>query len=460
MIPFFFLLAFQGPTADLTLELRAYLRSPVALWQDLDGDGQPDIWVADEEGETIWVWRSGRDEPAFLPLTLDPRLPDAEPKWEAGHWYLETYADGVRFRGRTSSGWQAQPEPLDSSLRRPGMNGIRKGLLNLMPTHDGYWLFEESCLLQKFRLMPAIQLNAHSLKLTYPVPQWGDLDGDPYPDLIAPPVAYAQHREWRIWSAIGGEAGFTPQWAALQFGGDFAMEAYQTGDFNGDGVEDLIVLARPSKNISLFEELSLLIYLGEKPGQWASVPSQLLKTKQNLWQTGPMEISEAGVFLYYYKGLIRSHFRIDLFAYQTTGYIEPKPVSRQWTLKDADRETILLDFDINGDGFKDLILRDRTALKAYIRQTTKKAPPFDPKSERILFPFPEEKKGKKDTPDDPESMGHDSADYRTPAKNRARGHGGMALVMDENQNLRLWHMAQAVNGYWYLRRFPILANHP
>lgn len=443
----------DGSTAARVLEIPGYFLRPTLRWEDLTGDGIQDIWLSDKS-EEIWVYDGASKETQLRRLEYEPIGYEVKPAWVDGQWCVQAYDHGVLFRFFEDRGWQGVVDFNRLGKVRPGIQPIRLGRRLLVGTFDGNILLDGDCVLDSLQTLPSISLDAKKLKLTYPVPfvrEAGEHGGEGV-ELFAAPVEFPQHGELGIWSARPDKTGWDGRWAKVQFPQNLKVERYATGDLNGDGFEDLVVLAMPSKDISIFEELSFIVYLGKAPGEWEPVPAQVLRSRQNLWQTGPIEVTPKGIALFYYKGLIRSHFKMDLFRWNPDGFIEPKPDSLKWTLENARGDVIILDFDVNGDGFRDLILSSARGVTAHFRDPSASGFSFREKPDRVLDG---------DGVLSPTLLGLQLArlepgSYRLSSiVGRIRGDGHMALVKkSEGVGVSVWRLSQGLNGYWYLEEKP------
>jgi len=459
MIWLIFTLAAAGADAPDRLVIPGHFLRAEARWADLDRDGALDIWVidalgsVDERGEaTLWLRDGAEPEAGFRPLRYDPALTPKPAKTEAG-WRVQARVDGATFE-YGEDGWAAIRDENRIAPLRPGTAPIEDGGFTLLPTFEGYWLLEDDCPAQPFAITPAVEIQKRALRLIYPKPYRRDIDGDGRDDLLAAPVPFRQSAELRVWSALRVEAGWREQWAAVQFPPELKPLRSRFGDLNGDGFADLVVLARQAENLSLFEEMSFVVYLGSAPGQWRETPIQVLKTKQKLWQNGPVEVNRQGILLMYYKGLFKARFAIDRFRWRDDGFIDPKPVSETWRVKGGERDEILTRFDVNGDGRADLILQGREGVFAHYRQPGR-ALPFDEDPSVALFDDFLSRRDRKRLRRRGEEPELDSLRRGVNMRvNRARGDGSLAIVGDPaTDRPMLWKLYEdESSGHWVLMR--------
>ena len=431
-----------SPPPSRVVEIPGYFQNPRAYWQDLNGDGYLDIWVRDEQ-ERLWVWDGKSEAAQFTAIPFDPVDLLPYPVQTDGAWRAQAYDRGVLFEFDPESGWSAVFDFNGFARVRPGMQPLKLSDLLLLPTFDGYRLLDGTCVAAELEALPSVSLDAKRLMLTYPVP-FPKLDQSTgRTELQSAPIPFSQQGELGVWTAQEAADGWLAQWAMLQFPESLKMERYGTGDLDGDGMDELVVLARPAKDISLFDELSFLVYLGTGPGQWNPLPHQELKSDQNLWQEGPVEVSRKGILLYYFKGLIRTNFKMDLYRWNDGGYIEPKPVSEKWKVRHGDRRAILLDFDVNGDRATDLVLAGDEGIEVYYRRHSSPMLPFIEEPDRI-FPTAETELAK----------GAKADEWRLSRRlNEASESRGFVFVQDPRVGKALlWHFFEGDNGFWYLRQ--------
>jgi len=377
-------LIFGLETPEDVFRIEGPFLRPTVYLEDLNRDGRLDIWVRDIT-ETIWVNDGADPEKPFQPLPYQQLSKKEQPVWRNGQWSVTSFFKDSELVYEPNEGWT-----MDIDYNRHG--SFREGLVpnhtasgTLIPTIDGYWLAEGGCIRQRFQVTPSIKVKQNRLSVTYPIPQWMDLNHDGVADLFGPPVTLQKQGQLAIWTAIAKGGAWEQATSRLQISPELEIQQFELGDLDGDGDLDLVVIARPSKDLSVFEELSFLVYLGESHGRWNATPIQTLKTRQNLWQTGPIEVNTHGIFIYYFKGLIRSLFKIDRYVWDEGGFVQPKPISKKWKVKDANRDFIELDFDFNGDGLKDLLLKGEEGLQVYERQpVTAKGLPFSPDRHKTL----------------------------------------------------------------------------
>lgn len=441
-----FLLCFGGGRVDL-LEIPGFMTKPQARWQDLNGDGRLDIWVNDGTDQ-VWVWDGASAETSFHRLPFDPISLDVRPLWSEGSFRAGVWLDGRYLTFQAGAGWSIGEGGPAVTGTRPGLDPITFGADLLVPTYAGYLLMEGNCQAAELPALPANHLQAWRLRLIYPIPTARDLDRDGRDDLVAAPVSLPRSGELRVWRALRTECGWEASWQVLQFPHNLGVKAHQFGDLDGDGFDDLVVIAAPEQEMSLFEEMTFMAYMGQGHGVWENRASQVLKTQQNLWQTGPVEVGRDGITLYYYKGLIRTIFKIDRYRWDAGGFIRPKPESAKWTQKDGSRSTILTGHDLNGDGWDDLVLAGQGIFIHYRRPD--QALPFEEKPDKVLAGG-DDRNFTVDVTIDEEPFNPEL----TARINREeiRREGRLALVSGRpGEKAAIWTMFEGMNGYWYLKR--------
>lgn len=436
------LMLLTGATPDL-LRLPEHMISPRVHWEDLDQDGQLDIWVSDGR-RGLWVWRASEGGDSFKALEFEDIGLTPKPYFDGETLYASVYDQGRThiYNTHGAARWHSLQGPERS---RPGLEPIHTPLGRLTPTYEGYVLAQNNCEERVLKALPAANITEKKLSLTYPIPYSFDLDRDGQDDLLAAPVAFKNRGSLGIWSAMSKDGALQTKQTYVQFSAQLEPMRHQYGDLDGDGYPELTVLAMPSNDMSIFDELTLLVYAGTGPGTFNPVPIQELKTRQNIWQTGPIEMGPEGVRLYYYKGLMKAIFRIDLYAWNSVGYLEPKPKITRWKVKGAERDEIIQVADQNKDGRPDLVLMGKEGPIVYFR-TDNPLTPFDKEQRKLLL-----------SSMDGTQIQTQEGTYRfSPRERLRRAHlrrdREIALVEQSGQAPALWTMVENDAGYWYLTR--------
>ena len=425
------------------LEIPGHLQSPRVFWRDLDGDGLTDIYLRDREG-LLWVWDGRGGDNRFRQIQFPTIGGKAVPTRENAAWQASVFHEGLDMIYRDGA-WSVRHDYNGDARIRPGLPRISGPDGMLLPTYDGYRIMDGACELRRFRTLPAVELSAGRLTLSYVLPRWTDMDGDGREDLLSHPVPFRNSGELRVWSALNTADGWKPRWSKLQFPDNLELERYGMGDINGDGFAELVVLARPTKDTGIFDELHFVVYMGSGHGEWENVATQTLESKQNLWQVGPVEVGPRGILMAYYKGLIKSKFKIDLYRWREAGFVDPKPDSLKWRMPDADRDEIYLNADWNGDGMNDLILQDERGIHLFPRQGAAGIGFEENRFTTLVASLSREQQRERY----PE--GGRLRATRSMYENVARGDGRITMVSENGQG-RLWHFYMRNNGYWYLER--------
>lgn len=453
ILALFINLFFGSPSAEQTLLIPSYLRHPAVSWSDLNGDGILDIWVAEgsskapDQADRIWVHNGASADDTFHELVHTPMAGELKPAGEGDAFWVRSYFRGMVLDYRGEQGWVLTTDFNQNTRIRPGMQPLNLEVGLLVPTFDGYEMLQGDCVEASFTATPTVDVNRDRMVLTWPMPQTRDLNDDGVLDLIAAPVRSPQHGEARIWSAIRQGEQWRENIARLQFPTGDDIVSYQLGDLDGDGKEELVLMTRPTKDMSLFDEMSFLVYSGKGAGDWEPVAAQSLKTNQNLWQTGPIEVDTRGITFYYYKGLIRDKFRVDCYPWKD-GYLQPKPVTRMWKLKEADRGMISLDYDLDADGRRDLVLNDEEGLKVYYRRSGQI--PFADDPDQVLS------EGANLSGRNIEMQFGDEGKISVQMSmlgGGLKGDKSVGLInLGRGKPPELWSLHQQPSGYWQLRR--------
>ena len=368
----FLVLAFAGGPDPIALP--SPMMRPRVTWEDLDGDGLLEIWIRD--GDRLMV-KPGSGNGVFITLEQPPIGLETRPVWFDGAWCAQAYEQGRVFLHHPQRGWTVVRDDTELADRiRPGIEPIKIEDGVLVPLFSGYLHRDGPCLVDMLEALPAVTLGEHRLEMRYPKPFPLELNGDGRTDLIAGPIGFPSRGELGIWYALREVSGWREGMARTQFPTDQQVRRYQLGDLDEDGFPELVVLANPTSEVNIFDELTMMVYAGTGPASFEPVPVQQLKTRQKLWQVGPIEMVPGSLTVYYYKGLIGSRFTMDRYAWNEAGYLEPKPESARWKMKDAERDTIVLDHDFDGDGHADLVLTDDKGVFVYYRDPTGDVP-FD-----------------------------------------------------------------------------------
>lgn len=430
-----------------TINLHTEILDPKVTWQDLDGDRRADIWVIDRHrrAEKNRMWAAFATDPHTVhELQFEPFPARIFPLVSEGRLAVSAYSQGVLWTYHPEKGWRVAHDFNQSEKMRPGIGLVPLGNQWLLPTGDGYLVLNGDCVSEELIAPPTVDISQKQMTLTYPIPQTTDFPNR----LTARPIALSQAGEIRFWNATKEADGWQSNQHQLLFPNDLKPMRHQLGDLNGDNALDLAILAMPAKKMSLFGELTILIYLGDGEGGWERNASQQFKSKQNFWQTGPIEMDRHGLRLYYYKGIIRSIFRADTYRWNDAGYIEPKPVVTRWTLPDASRGFIKLDWDLNNDGKRDLLLRDEEGVHAFFRKDGDK--PFDKDRRRTLAGRPTR-----------DNMAGLEIAIESEFESRS-AHNGLSspisltrfkpiYISDPQGNLWMWRLRRSEQGPWHLK---------
>lgn len=337
-----------------------YLKHPSAAWVDLDRDGTDDLVLWDQEaGFFRWSDQGFEQIQAGSDMFDLLLLPDANGLKPV------LYKNGALWREK-EDGADLMVSWLEPDQVRPGKKPIFLNQELWLADRDGYTRVEGDCVKEHLQAEPLVRANRTSLEVLYPIPHPADLDRNSGSDLFSEPLAMKGDGNLHIWRAVRETPTDTwdEGWQSLQFAPNLRVARYQLGWVDDDPYPELLVIALPNQVDSVFEELVFYFYQGTGPGTWNPVPLQQVETKQNLWQTGPIEMDAEGVRLSYYKGLFRTIFRIDHYAWKD-GYLSPEPSKVSWKVPDGARFFIENRFDFTGDGIKDMVLADPEGLILY-----------------------------------------------------------------------------------------------
>lgn len=206
----------------------------------------------------------------------------------------------------------------------------------------------------------------------------------------------------------------------LQFGVGESVTEYLLDDFNDDGEPDLAVLSTgfnmddpgggdgsvsAGSGGSFFEEKKLRLWLstgtgsamGRKPaGEWIS--------EINIWQDAVLrhrDLTGDGkddLCIFYFKGLIKAKLMIDIHPGLGGGRYGPRIKGQKMGFDSADRGTILLDTDMDGDGLGDLVLLAEDRVRVHLRNPAgdSDGEPFSEKPWAVLDKRPEAEDGEDD----------------------------------------------------------------
>jgi hypothetical protein len=340
--------------------------SPPVLtqWADLDGDGRPEVWTKCSDG---WIWlASGKPEGTFSRLAHGGDLPPGIPVRKAEGWAYRTMLPGMWIE---VTGEQSCSFPLLDVELRPHDEPKAGAWGWLVPTARGATVIQEDCSIE-FSTPPRLSFAKRSMKLAWPEWSRQDVNGDGQGDWLASPLLREETGEISLFLALGQGTGWRPKGSQCQAPPGYRVVNFACGNLNGDAHPDFVLLLAPSSNMGLFDELELTYYLGDENG-WLPHPPQRIRTEQNLWQSGPLRLTGASVELYYFKGLVRSHFRLDTYFWRDE-ILQPDPATIGWAVPNADRELLLIDWDFTGDGLGDLLLKQEEGMVIYPRQTGSK----------------------------------------------------------------------------------------
>lgn len=363
LMGFFACLGFSLPE---TLEIPA--PCPVdadVVFEDLDGDGRSEVWVLAQPGRLFFREGGGYErrlrEWSYPPIDLEVR-----PIWDRNRWVLAAWDDGIWLTSEGGGDWKLAADFRGEQTFRPGLPPLRSGDWVLMPTFQGYLVAYENCVWDHLKLDPVVSLRDRAISMGFPLV---DLTRSPEGlQLCASPALDSHHQRLKTWRAELAWGRWNVATSETLFPPNLDLVRHAWGDLNGDLFEDLVLLARPLRDFSLFEELTLAVILGKGDGQLDSQPLQVVHSQQNLWQEGPLVIEDGKLRCFYYKGLVRGIITVDTYSWSEDGFLNPRPHSHGWRVKKADRSVIFPNHDLDGDGCLDLLLMEQGRLLAHLGQ--------------------------------------------------------------------------------------------
>jgi hypothetical protein len=438
------------------IKVEAELPAATAYFEDLNQDGVIDFWLRSDD-HRIFVQDGNAADGVPIEIEYEPvNGIRPRPLFYEGTW-VAAFMDGdhrVIFR---DDRWQPQqrwhtnrPMRHASFIREMGDGKV------LVPTMAGFELYQDGCFEQELMIRPTVQLKRSRLNVIYPVIQPMNLDGDGKSDWVGTPIALSDQGKLGIWRMVSDEPG---DWQMLEFPPDRTISLYAFGDVDGDGFPELAVMTRPARGFSLFEEMGILIYQGTGPGTWTERATQEIKSKQNLWQTGPITLNEKGLTTYYYKGIFKSKFKMDHYAWSKDGYFKPRVKSEDWKMEKGERLTMILNRDLTGDGHNDLILADNTGLYLYPADANA-AIPFAERRRQKICDWPFNVSFGMDVSAGDDLLWFPESDVITEGWLRYRR--DLAMVRGQDQSLSFWHVEREDStGHLIFERharFPVAEN--
>ena len=419
-----------------TYQFPMSLENPRAFWADWDGDSVDEIWIKDGNREHWIVDQDG--EPRHLQCDQSPQA--GFPFFWQNKWVLATLMnDSIYvFQGDNWMPILNFPE----TRFRPEGQAFEQSPFLVVPTLKGNQLLDDGCPVGELKMDPMLKLGKSNLEVTFPGVMLASVNQDTLPDFQSTPLVNPARGILRMTSFIGQGDFWSPISVELNFPPKKTIQNWAIGHLDEDAFPELVLLVAQPEGGSVFDELEMIIYHGEGPGKWGNLPLQTMKTQQNLWQEGPMEISRRGIRLFYYKGLIRSLFRIDFFPMMEGGVVKPEPETTGWKMKDADRELILTGHDLNGDGVNDLVLADERGLVFYAADSDCKfqensGHPIGIKAKSQVLEI---------------TVGTSGSNQNSFQEHkRVRGNGKPTLIVNRS-GVQCWSFDRDISGQWILAR--------
>jgi len=362
---------------------------------DVDGDGVPDICLT-VEGRNLQVIPSAGN----LSFWKDQAAAGAVDVARALNFDL--------FAGESAS---AMAAPLTDSLHRspdlmwdldgdgrqdllyPRFDGLE---IRFNPQGSGSDPFA-AARLQFIPRGPRVALRGSRIEVRREMPQAMDLFGDGRSEVVFDPRPIHGLGQLECgWCRYSDGEGVL-QWVIqeLQFGVGEAVTEYLLDDFNNDGEPDLAVLSTgfsmdepgggdgtvsAGGGGSFFEEKKLRVWLSSEINLWQDA---VLRSR-DLTGDGMSDLC-----LFYYKGLIKAKLIVDIYPGLGDGRYGERIKGQKLGFDSADRRTILPDYDLDGDGLKDLVLLAENSVCVHLGNPAGDGKPFSPKPWAILDQRPE-----------------------------------------------------------------------
>lgn len=358
--------------------LTAHFEKVRLVWEDVDGDGSLEIWARTDQDE-LWIHDGRSDSTEFALLAKSEMFPNMRPFLDGDTFVAVAYEAGFFYRFNGDE-WRVFDDLSDQVSRNRQGFSFQQGTF-VLPSASGYLWQKPQCDPSSIAVRPVVLNQSRTWRIVYPVPQSKDRYGANW---YLPPVV-DKERGTCLLQVLDVNDGYANrvQWVPFPYG--LGIANYTYGDINGDGAMDLALLGLPEKDFSVFDELSLVVIMGDPAGGFEDHVLVSIETEQNLWQSGPITIEPGAIACHYYKGLIRSKFKRDLYLWNEGGYVEPKPKSVKWKIEEANRGAIAVDLDMTGDGLPDLILQDSEGLRLHPRSGAEPLKSFSEQPDRLEF---------------------------------------------------------------------------
>lgn len=418
-----------------TYRLPALLENPSASWSDWTGDSQPEIWVHDSKHHFIID-----PEGAVHALKFDGSPQSVFPFYWQGRWYAGTLLQDSVCVFRENN-WSPVIQFPGTHFRSPDQVETLNGYL-VLPVLKGYELMQQQCPAGILSLRPSLHLGRKYMEIQFPGLGARDINHDKFQDFQSPPTVNESTGSLQINSFLCQNGFWSPLLAEMMFPRDKEIQNWAMGCLDEDAYPELVLLTAQPRGGSIFGEMELMIYRGEGPGKWSKLPLQTITTGQNIWQNGPINISPEGIRLFYYKGLIRSHFRMDLYPAMGSAIVEPRAKSGGWKMKDADRSIMINQFDLNGNGYPDLLLSDE---RGFVLYPGNKENTFEERSGYVTGP------AENDATLEISIGGNGINMSLLDQKNIVRGNGRTTMLFLK-ESLQFWTLKRDETGDWLLTR--------
>ncbi len=260
---------------------------------------------------------------------------------------------------------------------------------------------------------PQVSVRGVRVRVSREVPRPTDLNGDGLPEvLFAPrPLHGMGQLECGWFRYEPAAAELRPVVQELQFGVGEAVTEHLFDDFNGDGSPDLALLSTSfsmdepeggegtvsTGGGSFFEEKKLRVWLSAGPGApMGRLPAGEWTSEINIWQEAVLRYTdltgdgEGDLCIFYYKGLIKAKLVVDIHPGLGNGKFGERIKGQKIGFASAERDSIFLDSDLDGDGLADMVLLAEGQVQIHLRNPAgNSSEPFSQKPWAVLDQRPE-----------------------------------------------------------------------
>jgi hypothetical protein len=259
---------------------------------------------------------------------------------------------------------------------------------------------------------PRVSLSGTRIEVRREMPRPIDLDHDGRPEVVFDPRPVHGLGQLECGWCRYAEGVGELQWIGhdLQFGVGESVTDYLLDDFSGDSMPDLAVIScgfsfddpgggqgSVSGGGSFFEEKKLRVWTSGAGGAMGRAPAGQWTSEVNLWQETVMRYrdltgdGEGDLCLFYYKGLITARLQVDIYPGLGHGRFGGLIKGQKIGFDSAEREVILVDHDLDGDGLQDMVLVAEDQIRVHLRGPSagSKSEPFSVRPWAVLDLRPE-----------------------------------------------------------------------